>query len=116
MSQKTSDASDSVLIARTPQDYADRNPIKPGKYAAKRIFAGEKAQITEIAFDAGVELPDHMAGTPIIVQVISGEVQFTVGDATTTLSTGGSIFVEANVLHAVYAAQQARITVTFLSS
>ncbi len=72
MSQKTSDASDSVLIARTLQDYADRNPIKPGKYAAKRIFAGEKAQITEIAFDAGVELPDHMARTPIIVQVISG--------------------------------------------
>ena len=116
MSQNMSDASDSVLIARTIQDYAERNPVKPGKYAAKRIFAGEKAQITEIAFDAGVELPDHMARTPIIVQVISGEVDFTVGGETSTLGIGGSIFVEANVLHAVYAAQQARITVTFLSS
>lgn len=105
-----------VLISSTLEANAQRNPIKPGRYSAKRIFAGKEAQITEIAFDAGVELPDHVARTPIIVHVIDGEVDFTVGGEKHRLRTGGSIFVAADVLHAVYARQSARITVTFLSA
>ncbi|MFJ2619283.1 cupin domain-containing protein [Glutamicibacter sp. NPDC087344] len=116
MSQVEPEANESVLIATNLQDSVERHPVKPGKYAAKRIFSGQKAQITEIVFDAGVELPNHVARAPIIVQVISGEVEFTVGDATSTLGAGGSIFVEANVQHAVFAVTQARITVTFLSA
>lgn len=109
-------AEQSVLISNSVQSNAERNPVKPGKYSAKRIFAGEKAQITEIAFDAGVELKEHVARTPIIVSVIEGEVNFTVEGQNHRLAVGGSIFVEANVLHAVYALQRARITVTFLSA
>lgn len=105
----------STLIATNLQDYVQRNPIKPGKYSAKRIFAGEQAQITEIAFDAGVELPDHKARTPILVQVIDGAVDFTVNGQVHHLAVGGSIFVEADLMHAVYAKDPARITVTFLS-
>ncbi len=107
---------DSQLIAIGLLDYSERNPIKPGKYSAKRIFSGERAQITEIAFDAGVELADHMARTPILVTVVDGEVEFRVDGETHLMTIGGSIFVEANVMHAVYAAKQARITVTFLSA
>ena len=106
----------SQLIAIGELDYSERNPIKPGKYSAKRIFSGERAQITEIAFDAGVLLADHMARSPIIVQVVSGEVEFKVDGQTHLMTIGGSIFVEANVMHAVYAAKPARITVTFLSA
>ncbi|WP_313811326.1 cupin domain-containing protein [Glutamicibacter sp.] len=112
----TGTSADAQLIANSLADYGQGNPIKSGKYAAKRIFSGEKAQITEIAFDAGVELADHMARTPILVNVIEGEVDFRVGGDTHRLSTGGSVFVEANVMHAVLARQRARITVTFLSS
>ena len=113
---KNTSAEQAVLIATSAEANAVRNPIKPGKYAAKRIFAGEKAQITEIAFDAGVELPDHVARTPIIASVIEGQVDFTVEGQKHSLSVGGSIFVEADVLHAVYAQEPARITVTFLSA
>ena len=106
----------SELISSSAEGNAERNPIKPGKYSAKRIFSGEKAQITEIAFDADVELKEHVARTPIIVSVIEGEVEFTVEGRKHLLAVGGSIFVEANVLHAVYAKIPARITVTFLSA
>lgn len=106
----------STLIAKTVQDYVQRNPIKPGKYAAKRIYAGEQAQITEIAFDAGVELPDHKARTPILVQVIDGEVDFTVNGEVHRLAVGGAIHLEADLPHAVYAEKPARITVTFFSN
>lgn len=115
MAAKESTHAESTLIARSIQDYIERNPIKPGKYAAKRIFAGEKVQITEIAFDAGVELPDHKARTPILVQVIEGSVDFTIGDQLHSLAVGGLLHLEADIMHAVYAAAPARITVTFLS-
>ena len=104
------------LISVSALGNAERNPMKPGKYAAKRIFAGEKAQITEIAFDADVELKEHVARTPIIVSVIEGKIEFTVEGRNYPLAVGGCIFVEANVLHAVYARIPARITVTFLSA
>lgn len=104
------------LISLSAAGNAERNPIKPGKYSAKRIFAGEKAQVTEIAFDSNVELKEHVARTPIIVSVIEGEIEFTVEGCNYPLAVGGSIFVEANVLHAVYAQIPARITVTFLSA
>ncbi|MCW4465710.1 cupin domain-containing protein [Glutamicibacter sp. MNS18] len=116
MVTKGSVASDSTLIARSVQDYIERNPLKPGKYAAKRIYAGPQAQITEIAFDAGVELPDHKARTPILVQVIDGAVDFTIGSEIHYLEAGGLIHLEANLTHAVYAKHPARITVTFLSN
>ncbi len=109
-------AEQSELISFSAVGNAERNPLKPGKYAAKRIFAGEKAQITEIAFDANVELKEHVARTPIIVSVIEGEIEFTVEGRKYPLAVGGCIFVEANVLHAVYAQIPARITVTFLSA
>ncbi|WPR64084.1 cupin domain-containing protein [Glutamicibacter protophormiae] len=116
MDEKPSVSEESTLIAQSLRDYEERNPIKEGRYAAKRIFSGAKAQITEIAFDADVELKEHTARTPILVQVIDGEVDFTVGGTKTPLGVGGCIFVEANVIHAVYAAAPARITVTFLNS
>ncbi|WP_396278637.1 cupin domain-containing protein [Glutamicibacter creatinolyticus] len=79
------------------------------------MYAGEQAQITEIAFDADVELPDHKARTPILVQVIDGEIDFTVGGEVHRLAAGGLIHLEADLVHAVYAPVSARITITFLS-
>ena len=116
MESKQARGSESEIISTGVAANAERNPIKPGKYSAKRIYAGELAQITEIAFDANVELSEHMARTPIIVQVIDGNVDFTVDGQKHQLAVGGSIFVPANVMHAVYAENPARITVTFLSA
>ncbi|GAA0195210.1 cupin domain-containing protein [Glutamicibacter creatinolyticus] len=115
MAKESGTPQESTLIAQSVQDYVERNPVKSGKYSAKRIFAGQMVQITEIALDAGVELPDHKARTPILVQVIDGEVDFTVGGEVHRLGVGGVIHLEEMVPHAVFAPEPTRITVTFLN-
>lgn len=114
MESKAPATESSTVVATGMEDYVRRNPFKPARYAAKRIFVGPRVQITEIAFDAGSELPDHSARTPILVQVTQGEVDFTVGGKVHRLTAGALIYVEAAAPHAVFASQRARITVTFL--
>lgn len=105
----------SNLLAQELGDLEQTNPIKPGGYSAKRLSAGSGATLVQIAFDADVELAEHKAGTPIIVQVLDGEVDFSVGEETHHLNYGGIIRLEAGVVHAVYAEKPARILITFIN-
>ncbi|MGP9783322.1 hypothetical protein CQ010_13070 [Arthrobacter sp. MYb211] len=104
----------SSLLAQELGDLELANPIKPGSYSAQRISSASGATLVQIAFDADVELAEHKAATPIIVQVLDGQVDFSVGDQTHQLSYGGMIQLEAGVVHAVYAENPARILITFI--
>ncbi|MCR5977507.1 cupin domain-containing protein [Gordonia jinghuaiqii] len=72
------------------------------------------ANVVRISFRVGQSMPDHRAGRPILVIGQTGEIDFTVGDATTRLEHGVAIHVDAQITHALDARTDAVVTLLVL--
>ncbi|MFZ2530447.1 MAG: cupin domain-containing protein [Rhodococcus sp. (in: high G+C Gram-positive bacteria)] len=114
MSPAESTTAPAVLVAAGLTDLAEQNPIRPGTYSPHRAHSGQGFRITHVALDAGVELPEHSATSPIIVQIAQGSVDFVVGETTYRMEQGAILHLEAGVPHAVHSVEAARVIVTFL--
>ncbi|MDK8468754.1 cupin domain-containing protein [Corynebacterium accolens] len=86
------------LMALAPPTDPERK--RPG---VKRVLNGERANLILFSFSPGQTLPDHKAAHPIIVQAIRGEVNFTCGEKTVTLSPGNMVHLPAYTVHSVAA-------------
>lgn len=106
---------DFTLVASSADGFALDHPIVAGRVAPKRMLDAPGARIMQLAFDDGVELREHKAQVPILIQGLSGVVTVSVGDEEMVLEPGGIVHVAAHVPHAVIAhAGQARILVVML--
>lgn len=81
---------------------------------SKVLYKGEGIRLVGFAFDRGQELTEHTAARPIIVQVLSGEVDFVVGTETTRMGPMAWCHLEASVPHSVLAVEPSHLLLTLL--
>lgn len=110
----TTELPGATLIARDLDDLAASNPIRDGRVSPHRLFDGDGFRLRHLAFDRGAVLAEHVAPRPILVQVLIGQVRFTVGAEQYRLVPGSILHVDANVRHAVVADEPSRLLITFL--
>jgi len=109
------DAGELTVVATSAEDYASAHPIQEGRVAPLRVLDAPGARIMHLAFDAGVELREHKAPVPILIQAMEGTVTVTAADTDTVLSPGGVVHLTAGLPHAVVAHDgPARIMLTLL--
>ncbi|MBS1905834.1 MAG: cupin domain-containing protein [Actinobacteria bacterium] len=108
------DAPAATLIARDLDELAAQNPILPGRVSPHRLHDGDGFRLRHLAFDTGAVLAEHVAPRPILVQVLTGRVRFTVGENVHELVPGSILHVPANVRHEVVASEPSRLLITFL--
>jgi uncharacterized protein (DUF2249 family)/quercetin dioxygenase-like cupin family protein len=101
-----------TLIAVDLETLLRAQPIEAGKVRSRRIFAGTGATMVRLSLDAGETLKEHIAMTPILVQVLSGHVTFEVGRERIDLATGAIIHLDANLPHAVEALTESHLLLT----
>jgi quercetin dioxygenase-like cupin family protein len=101
-----------TLIAEDAEALLCALPIEAGKVRSRRIFAGTGATMVLLSLDAGETLKEHIAMTPILVQVLSGHVTFEVGRERIDLTTGAIIHLDANLPHAVEALTESHLLLT----
>jgi len=70
--------------------------------AAKTLIKEGPLTVTLIGVNAGGSLHPHKAGGPITVQVLEGEVEFTVGNESRTLPAGTLFALDGGITHAVH--------------
>lgn len=75
-------------------------PDKP-RPAVKRILQGDGANLIVFTFSPGHCLPDHRAAHPITVCSLKGEILFSCGDETVTLSPGSVVHLKEHITHRV---------------
>lgn len=88
------------------QDSADHlPPPEAGQrdIASKVVFSSPAVRVVNIAFAEGALLADHSNPHPILVQVLSGDVEFTCAGQTTRIGAGGLVSVDGGAVHAVRA-------------
>ncbi|MDE5880324.1 MAG: cupin domain-containing protein [Muribaculaceae bacterium] len=69
----------------------------------QNIFANANGGVALVAFKAGQKLDTHVAPAELMVNVLEGEIEFTVLDKPHTLKAGEFMLVGENVAHSVAA-------------
>jgi len=81
-----------------------------------RVFQGPGATIIRIAFAPGQEMREHSTNSPIIVQVLSGVIRFSVSGETLAMPAGAVVHVEASVPHSLVAEGEAHVLLTLCTA
>jgi quercetin dioxygenase-like cupin family protein len=75
---------------------------------------GDGLRVVMFGFAAGARLPAHTAPQRAIVEVVSGELELTLGDEELTAREGTWVYMDAGLVHAVAAARPAVMRLTLL--
>ena len=84
---------------------------RPG---VKRALVGHGARVVMFRFAAGQVLAEHTAAFPILVQCLSGTVEFVAGEQSVTLSPGAVANLDTRVPHEVRAVTDALFQLVML--
>ncbi|MEE8485463.1 MAG: cupin domain-containing protein [Acidimicrobiia bacterium] len=104
------DSSSTIL-----EDVATSLDIPEDGVLSKVLYRDDKVRVVGFAFDTDQELTEHTAAVPVVIQVVSGRFQFTVGDKTSEIGPVSWIHLEASVPHSVLALEPSRLLLTLLS-
>lgn len=85
------------------------------KPQARKLIEADGANLVVLSFKAGQKWSQHHSIHPIIVQVLSGSVDFEVKGRTLRLKPGSPIHLTAHLLHEVRAVEDATLMVTMLT-
>lgn len=69
----------------------------------KHIFNNENGGVVLVAFKAGQKLDTHVAPAELMVNVLEGEIEFTMLDKPHTIKAGEFLLMGAEVPHSVIA-------------
>lgn len=84
---------------------------RPG---VKKALVGHGARVVMFRFAAGQVLAEHTAAFPILVQCLSGTVEFVAGEQSVTLSPGAAANLDTRVPHEVRAVTDALFQLVML--
>lgn len=82
---------------------ADQIETGSDKVHFKPIFSNENGGVVLVAFKAGQKLDTHVAPAELMVNVLEGEIEFTVLDKPHTIKAGEFLLLGAGVPHSVIA-------------
>ena len=79
---------------------------------SRTLLRTENMRVVLFGFSAGQELTEHTSTQHAIVQVLSGECDFSLGDQWHHLKAGELLYMPPNLRHAVKAMTQASMLLT----
>lgn len=82
---------------------ADRIEAGNDKVHFNQIFNNENGGVVLVAFKAGQKLETHTAPAEVMVNVLEGEIEFTMLDKVHTIKSGEFLLMGAEVAHSVQA-------------
>jgi len=83
--------------------------------AAKTLIKEGPVTVTLIGVNPGGSLHAHKADGPITVQVLEGEIEFSIGDATRALAAGTLLALDGGITHAVHSAHGGMFLLTVVN-
>ena len=88
--------------------------IAPGTRASTQALSGEGVRVVVFAFDTDAGLAEHTAPGPIIVQALSGRVEFIAEGERTELVPGGIVHLSGGIAHSVRALEPSKMMLTLI--
>ncbi len=96
------------------EDLRQQIQIPKDGTVSRTIHEDKRVKVVLLGLAGGQEMSEHTAASPVIVQILQGQVRFSLDGDEKELSIGSWVFMQANVPHAVYARTDAVMLLTLL--
>jgi quercetin dioxygenase-like cupin family protein len=104
--------SESAVIGHLHRDL----PIAADATTSRTVVSNDAARVVAFAMDRGQELTDHSAPRPVVVQVLEGDLAFTVAGVRHELSAGDVVYLAPSERHAVVALTPCRFVLILVTA
>ncbi len=109
-------------MASTPLDESlvssglfDQLPIATDATTSRVVVNNSLLRVVLFAMDAGQELTEHASSRAVVVQMVEGTVEFTVGSAAAaTIGPGDVVYLAPGERHALVALTPSRFALTMV--
>ncbi len=106
------DVSETTVVGRLHADL----PITGEATTSRTAVSNDAVRVVAFAMDAGQELTDHSAPRPVVVQVVQGDLAFTVAGHRHELTAGDVVYLAPNERHAVVALTPCRFVLVLVTA
>ncbi|WP_336250368.1 cupin domain-containing protein [Stomatohabitans albus] len=93
----------------------DELPVAKDATTSRTVVKNDVLSQVLFSFDAGQALTEHASPKAVIVQILNGKMNFTVGGKTTLLQTGDVIYLAPNDPHALEAVEPCHMALTMVN-
>jgi len=98
------------------EDVLAAAPVVPGRVTPSSVLKIGPFSVIVFAFDAGVELREHHAPVPVLLQVLDGQVRVEAEGNEVALRPGDLLHIAPEVTHRVVADEPSRLQLTVLGT
>jgi len=92
----------------------EETQFAPNGIVSRTLMKTDAVRVILFGFAEGQELSEHTSTQQAVIQILSGECEFSLGGKPHTLKTGDLIYMPPNLPHAVKATQQFSMLLTLL--
>ena len=97
-------------------DPAGEVVVQSGAVVSKVVHRGDGMNVTVFGFDSGEELTEHQTGRVAVVQVLSGQLRFTVDGEQLELGPGSWLQMAPGTPHSLIADEPTVMLLTLVGS
>ncbi len=80
------------------------------------LYKDDNIRLVVFGFDRGQELTDHTAGAPVILHLVEGRLEVTLGSESSEVGPESWVHIPAGLTHAVKALEPSVMVLTLLRS
>ncbi|MEV6613107.1 cupin domain-containing protein [Streptomyces sp. NPDC051051] len=95
-------------------DLAAELPVPEDGTLSRVLYRDDRLRVVGFAFAAGQELTEHTSALPVVVQVVRGRLDLTLGEERTKAGPGSWIHLPARLPHTVRATEPSVMLLTML--
>ena|ERR1017187_7645648 len=92
---------------------ADETKFAPNGIVSRTILRTANSRVVLFGFSEGQELTEHTSTQHAVIQILSGECEFSLAGKPNLVKAGDLIYMPPNLPHAVKAATQFSMLLTF---
>ena len=96
--------------------FAAETQFAPDGIVSRTLLSTPNLRVTLFGFSAGQELTEHTSTQQALVEILSGECEFSLDGKWHTLKAGTLLFMPPNLRHAVKAKQPFSMLLTLVKS
>src|ERR1051326_3696758 len=85
---------------------AEETKFAPNGIVSRTLLRTENSRVVLFGFSEGQELAEHTSTQHALIQILSGECEFCLGDMLHHLKAGDFLYMPPNLCHAVKATKQ----------
>ncbi len=78
-------------------------PVSMDATTSRMVVNNPLLRVVYFAFDTGQELTDHSSPRAVVVQLLTGAIEFTVEEATHSMRPGDAVYLAPGQVHALKA-------------